>query len=120
MVHSAIAMGAIRLGATDWVRSIVICHPGGFTTSEAKAIKVRLGHHCVHIRSSGYSCLDSSGMSLRRKLNAQPTQKARALTALIDDLFFNKNPRTKAEAVFAERKSTDSFVDYEFKDHKGQ
>lgn len=59
-------------------------------------------------------------MGLRRRLNAQLTRTARTLTALTDDLFFSNNLRLKAEAVFAERKSTGSFVDYEFKDYKGE
>ncbi|KAF9457747.1 dienelactone hydrolase endo-1,3,1,4-beta-D-glucanase [Collybia nuda] len=38
---------AIRLGATDLVRSIVICHPGGFTIPEAQAIKVPAAWVCA-------------------------------------------------------------------------
>ncbi|KAG6918342.1 hypothetical protein DXG01_014991 [Tephrocybe rancida] len=54
---------AIRLGSTDLVQSVVICHPGPFSIAQAKAIK--------------------------------------------------------AEALFAERKDTDAFVEYEFKDYEG-
>lgn len=36
-----------------------------------------------------------------------------------DDMFFPEMKRNKAEAVFAARKDTDTFVDYEFKVYKG-
>ena len=38
---------------------------------------------------------------------------------LTDDVFFPEPKRNKAEAVFAARKDTDQFVDYEFKVYKG-
>ena len=38
---------------------------------------------------------------------------------LKDDVFFPESKRNKAEAVFAARKDTDKFVDYEFKVYKG-
>lgn len=37
----------------------------------------------------------------------------------IDDMFFSPSLRLKTEAIFAERKGTDKFVEYEFKDYKG-
>ena len=39
---------------------------------------------------------------------------------LTDDFTFGKSLRTKVEAIFAEREGTAQFVDYEFKDYKGQ
>jgi carboxymethylenebutenolidase len=39
---------------------------------------------------------------------------------LSDDFSFNKTLRMQVEAAFAERKGTDQFVDYEFKDYKGR
>ncbi|KAF8891699.1 dienelactone hydrolase endo-1,3,1,4-beta-D-glucanase [Infundibulicybe gibba] len=36
-----------------------------------------------------------------------------------DDLFFSPNLRMKSEAIFAARKDTDKFIDYEFEDYKG-
>jgi hypothetical protein len=36
-----------------------------------------------------------------------------------EDVFFPESKRNKAEAVFAARKDTDKFVDYEFKVYKG-
>ncbi|KAJ7741425.1 dienelactone hydrolase endo-1,3,1,4-beta-D-glucanase [Mycena maculata] len=36
-----------------------------------------------------------------------------------DDMYFKPEKRLEAEAVFAERKGKDTFVDYEFKEYKG-
>ena len=36
-----------------------------------------------------------------------------------EDVFFPEPKRNEAEAVFAARKDTDKFVDYEFKVYKG-
>lgn len=41
------------------------------------------------------------------------------LTDTIEDFAFKPAFRLSCEAVFAERKGTDQFVDYEFKDYKG-
>ncbi|KAG5635240.1 hypothetical protein H0H81_011956 [Sphagnurus paluster] len=75
---------AIRLGTTNLVESIVVCHPGDFTINQAKAIKV----------PSSWVCAE-------------------------EDQFFSKTARLRVEAVFADRKEADNFVDYEFKDYKG-
>jgi carboxymethylenebutenolidase len=40
-------------------------------------------------------------------------------TFVTDDAFWPESERNKAEAVFAARKDTDKFVDYEFKIYKG-
>ncbi|KAF8069024.1 dienelactone hydrolase [Lyophyllum atratum] len=75
---------AIRLGATDLVQSIIVCHPGPFTVEQAKAIKTPAAWICAE-----------------------------------DDQFFDPSFRLKVEAIFAERKGAENFVDYEFKDYKG-
>ncbi|KAG6833094.1 hypothetical protein H0H87_011505 [Tephrocybe sp. NHM501043] len=36
-----------------------------------------------------------------------------------EDQFFDGDKRSQVEAIFAERKGTENFVDYEFKDYKG-
>jgi hypothetical protein len=38
---------------------------------------------------------------------------------LSDDFAFTKTNRMQVEAAFAERKGTDKFIEYEFKDYKG-
>lgn len=40
---------AVRLGATDLVQSIVVCHPGPFSMAEAKAIKVPVAWVCAEV-----------------------------------------------------------------------
>ncbi|KAG6840737.1 hypothetical protein C0991_004755 [Blastosporella zonata] len=75
---------AIRLGSTDLVQSVVICHPGGFTVAQAKAIKVPASWACAE-----------------------------------DDLFFSHPSRLQTEALFAERKGTDTFLEFEFRDYEG-
>jgi hypothetical protein len=37
----------VRLGGTDLVNSVVICHPGSFTIDEVKAIKVPTAWVCA-------------------------------------------------------------------------
>ncbi|RDB15177.1 Hydrolase tropI [Hypsizygus marmoreus] len=51
---------AIRLAATDWIKSVVICHPGRFSVAQVKAIKV----------PSAWLCAEED-MFLRRKLRLQ-------------------------------------------------
>ena len=40
-------------------------------------------------------------------------------TFVTDDMIWTESARNKTEAVFAARKDTDNFVDYEFKVYKG-
>jgi hypothetical protein len=40
-------------------------------------------------------------------------------SSLTDDFTFGKSLRMRVEAIFAERKGTAQFVDYEFKDYQG-
>ncbi|GLB42236.1 putative dienelactone hydrolase family protein [Lyophyllum shimeji] len=75
---------AIRLGGTDLVHSIVVCHPGPFSMAEAKAIKVPAAWVCAEV-----------------------------------DQFFADSSRLNVEAIFAERKGKENFLDYEFKIYKG-
>ncbi|KAJ7512633.1 Alpha/Beta hydrolase protein [Mycena galericulata] len=75
---------AVRLGATDFIQSAVVCHPAPFSTAQFKAIKA-------------------------------PTSWVFAE----DDLYFKPEKRLEVEAVFAERKDKDTFVDYECRDYKG-
>ena len=42
-----------------------------------------------------------------------------AHTLVTDDMIWTESERNKTEAVFAARKDTDKFVDYEFKVYKG-
>jgi len=75
---------AIRLGGTDLVQSIVVCHPGPFSMAEAKAIKVPAAWVCAEV-----------------------------------DQFFADASRLKVEAILAERKGAENFVNYEFKVYTG-
>jgi len=75
---------AVRLGGTGLVQSVVICHPGGFSEVQAKAIKVPASWACAE-----------------------------------EDFFFKDSDRLKTEAMFAQRKGTDSFVEFEFKVYPG-
>ncbi|KAF8148251.1 dienelactone hydrolase endo-1,3,1,4-beta-D-glucanase [Crassisporium funariophilum] len=74
----------VRLGGTNLVNSVIICHPGRFTLDEVKAIKVPAAWVCAE-----------------------------------DDIFFADSLRNDSEAVFAARKDTDKFIDYEFVVYKG-
>ena len=53
----------MRLGGTDLVNSIVICHPGAFTIDQVKAIKVPTAWVCaegIYWRLGLYKFLTSS------------------------------------------------------------
>ncbi|KAL0571827.1 hypothetical protein V5O48_010140 [Marasmius crinis-equi] len=65
---------AVRLGGTDYVHSIVVCHPGGFSDEELKAIKVPCSWTLM------------------------------VLWRMADDFTFPPPKREKAEAEFAKRK----------------
>ena len=47
------------------------------------------------------------------------SKEDRAHTLVTEDAYFPESKRNKAEALFAARKDTDKFVDYEFKVYKG-
>jgi len=74
----------VRLGGTDFVNSVVICHPGSFSINQVKAIKVPTAWVCAE-----------------------------------EDMFFPESLRLASEAVFAERKDKENYIDYELKVYKG-
>ena len=113
---------AIRLGATDQVHSLVIAHPGGFTIPQVKALKVHfrfsnaykgliMPHRFQQLGSVQKVCTQISRDAKNKKKNSGLN--------IADDMSVSDALRMQAEAVFAERKNTSQFIDYEFKVYKG-
>lgn len=91
----------MRLGGTDLVNSIVICHPGGFTIDQVKAIKVPTAWVCAE----GIYCRLPFETFILRLLS--------------EDFTLSESLRLASEAVFAERKEKADYIDYELKVYKG-
>ena len=95
----------VRLGSTDLVNSVVICHPGPFTLDQVKAIKVPTAWVCAE---GIYQILSFFQTSILIKK-----------IMLSEDMFFPESLRLSSEAVFAERKDKENYIDYELKVYKG-
>jgi carboxymethylenebutenolidase len=91
----------VRLGGTDFVNSVVICHPGSFSINEVKAIKVPTAWVCAE------------GIYNKR------LGLSEILKLLSEDMFFSESLRLASEAVFAERKDKENYIDYELKVYEG-
>ena len=90
----------MRLGGTDIVNSVVICHPSSFTIDQVKAIKVPTAWVCAE--------------GIYQRLAFQEVPKL-----LSEDFTFPESLRLASEAVFAERKDKANYIDYELKVYKG-
>ena len=94
---------AARLGSTNHLNSIVIAHPGPISDSVLKSISIPTAW--VYAEGSWV-------ISWVQRKNSTHT-------LVTDDMIWTESERNKAEAVFAARKDTDKFVDYEFKVYNG-
>ena len=86
-------------GKPDLVDTVVICHPGKFTTKDVKKIKIPNSWVCSEGKDFQHGCF--------------------FLTLIADDTFFPAALRDKCEAEFVSRRDKESFVEYEFKEYKG-
>ena len=94
----------MRLGGTDLVNSLVICHPGPITIDQVKAIKVPTAWVCAEGNLLEICLLYTFFFKL----------------LLSEDMLFPESLRLESEAVFAERKDKENYIDYEFKVYKGK
>ena len=95
-------MTAARMGSTNYLNSIVIAHPGHINDSVLRSISI----------PTAWVCAEGLWLSVGSKEDSTHT-------FVTEDAFWPESQRNKAEAVFAARKDTDKFMDYEFKVYKG-
>lgn len=58
-------------------------------------------------------------LKVRIEVYSLPWYSSAHCSCCSEDQFWGRSARLQAEAVFAARKDTDNFVEYEFKDYKG-
>lgn len=112
----------IRLGSKDLVDTLVVCHPGGCSIEELKAIKV-----LNSIFLSSFVVLNLFFTRSRPPSSAPKVLffcllillRFSTFVHLIEDSMFKPELRSKAEAIFAARKDKEDFIDYEFVEYKG-
>ena len=66
----------MRLGGTDLVNSVVICHPGSFTIDQVKAIKVPTAWVCAEGNYQGLPFQKNSSFHYCQRICFSPNHSA--------------------------------------------
>jgi carboxymethylenebutenolidase len=110
---------AVRVGATDFVDTVVIAHPGGINAEHIKAIKVRPCANMHLIPSLRMSVQVPASWVCAEGTFLYLVAVGNVLNAPSEDSSFKPALRNQAEEIFVARKDKPDFIDYEFKDWKG-